>query len=338
MKSLFPPLACIGLLLAFLPPRSRAEPAGIPHYQPEQVLAGDMRTVAESSADPLMLDWVAGFRKFHPGFTIIDKGNSPLACVPAVACGGNDLGFPARELWAFEVELFRSVRGYSPFVIQVGLGSQKTTGLTPTLGVYVNAGNPIERISLDQLDAVYSSERRRGGARDIRTWGDLGVTGEWATREIHAYSHRLPNGIDYFVQKVVTQGAGFKKTTTELPMRRGNLGPDDLMAQAIARDADGLGLGCFGNVIAGMKTIAVGVTDAGPYYSGTMEEIQSLRYPLCRPIYMVVDRPPGQPLDPRLREFLRFVLSAEGQEIVAATHTWIALPATVAAGELAKLN
>lgn len=329
-------LTLVGLTLAAA--RLPATPAELPHYQPGQHLTGDMRTVAESSADPLMLGWVEGFKKYHPDFTIIDKANSPLACVPGVVCGGNDLGFPAREIWAFEEDLFKKIRGYGSFVIQVGLGAQKTTGLTPTLAVYVNASNPIERITLDQLDAIYSAERRRGLGQDIKTWGDLGVKGEWATHPIKAYSHRLPNGIDYFVQKVVTKGADFKKTTTELPMRRANFGPDDLMAQAVAADANGIGLGCFGNLIPGMKAIAVAETERGPYYTGTFAEVQGMKYPLYRPIYMVIDRAPGQPIDPRLKEFLRFVLSAEGQAIVTASNGWIALPAAVAAAERAKLD
>jgi len=330
-----PVAIALGLGLAVF--SSKAAEMARPDYQPERKLSGDMRIVSESSADPLMLAWVEGFKKYHPALTVIDRGTSPLACVPGVASGGYDVGFPARELWSFEEDLYRKARGYDAFIVKVALGAQKATGLTPTLGVYVNASNPVQRITLAQLDAIYSSARRRGLPGEVKTWGDLGATGHWANQPIRAYSHRLPNGIDYFVQKTVTRGASFKKETVELPMRQGTLGPDDVMAQAIAKDPDGIGLGCFGNVIPGMKTIAVAETDKGPFFAGTEAEVRSLQYPLYRSIYLVVDRAPNRPLDPKIAEFLRFILSAQGQQVVEATHTWLPLPAAVAAKQAERI-
>ena len=312
--------------------------AAYTEYTPGQKLTGDLRIVAESSAEPLLTLWVAGFKTQQPGLNIIAKGTSPLAAVPTVMSGAYDLGFPARELWPYEEELFRKIRGYEPFVVLVGLGAHRTPGLTPALGVFVHASNPITRITLDQLDAIYSSERRRGLGKDIATWGDLGATGEWAARPIHAYTHRLPNGIDYFIQKIVTKGADFKKSVIELPMRRGNLGPDEIIAEAVAKDPASIGFGCFGNVISGMKTIAVAETASGPYGTGTLEEVKTLRYPLARPIYIVIDRAPGQAIAPKLEEFLRYVLSAPGQNAFAASGGWLPLPADLARAELARLK
>lgn len=308
------------------------------HYQPRTVLSGDMRITCETSAEPLMKIWLERFAKLQPGLEIIAKGTSPLASVPMVASGAYDLGFPARELWAYEVENFRKIRGYDPTVVMVGLGAHRTAGLTPALGVYVNASNPIERITLDQLDAIYSSERRRGGAKEIRTWGDLGLTGEWAARPVEAYMHRLPNGIDYFIQATVNQGADFRKSVIQLPMRRGKAGPDQLVAEVTAQHPGAVGFGCLGSTIPGMKTIVVAVDAAHPYYAGTLEEVQRMDYPLARPIYMVVDREPGTPLPPKIAEFLRFVLSKEGQEAVTASEGWLPLPAAMAAAEREKLK
>ena len=309
-----------------------------PEYAPGPKLTDDLRIVAESSAEPLLTLWVEGFKTQQPGLNLIAKGTSPLAAVPTVMSGAYDLGFPARELWPYEEELFRKIRGYEPFVVLVGLGAHATPGLTPALGVFVHASNPLTRITLAQLDAIYSTERRRGLGKDIATWGDLGATGEWATRPIHAYTHRLPNGIDYFIQKIVTKGADFKKSVIDLAMRRGNLGPDEIIAEAVAKDPAAIGFGCFGNVIPGMKTIAVAETTGGPYCTGTLEEVKTLRYPLARPIYMVIDRPPGQAIAPKLEEFLRYVLSAPGQNAFAASGGWLPLPAELAKVELARLK
>ncbi len=307
-------------------------------YQPHITLTGDMRITCETSAEPLMKIWVERFAKVQPGLEIIAKGTSPLASVPMVASGAYDLGFPARELWAYEVEDFRRIRGYAPTVIMVGLGAHRTAGLTPALGVYVNASNPIDGITLQQLDAIYSAERRRGGPKEIKTWGDLGLTGEWADRPVEAYTHRLPNGIDYFIQLVVTKGADFGKPVVQLPMRRGKLGPDEVIAHAVAQNPSAIGFGCLGTALPGMKTIALAETAKGPYYSGTLDEVKTMAYPLSRPIYMVIDREPGKPVEPKQAEFLAFVLSQEGQEAISAADGWLPLPAAVAATELKKLH
>jgi phosphate transport system substrate-binding protein len=312
-----------------------AEPAS---YQPHAKLSGDMRITCETSAEPLMKIWVERFAQVQPGLEIIAKGTSPLASVPMVASGAYDLGFPARELWAYEVENFRHIRGYDPTVVLVGLGAHRTAGLTPALGVYVNADNPIERITLAQLDAIYSDARRRGGEKPIVTWGDLGLTEEWAARPIAAQVHRLPNGVDYFVQLVVTKGADFRKSVTQLPMRRGKLGPDEVIAETVAKNPAAIGFGCLGTSVPGMKTIALAENSAGPYYSGTLDEVKSMAYPLSRPIYMVIDREPGKPVDPKQAEFLAFVLSREGQEAIGAADGWLPLPPGRAAAELKKLQ
>lgn len=316
--------------------QSRA--ADLPAYQPHVKLAGDMRITCETSAEPLMKIWVERFAQFQPGLEIIAKGTSPLASVPMVASGAYDLGFPARELWAYEVENFRRIRGYEPTVIMVGLGAHRTAGLTPALGVYVNANNPIERITLAQLDAIYSDERRRGSPKPVTTWGDLGLTGEWAARPVAAHIHRLPNGVDYFVQLIVTKGADFRPSVIQLPMRLGKLGPDEVIADAVARNPAAIGFGCLGTAVPGMKTIALAENAHGPYYRGTLEEVKSMAYPLARPIYMVIDRAPGQPVDPKQAEFLAYVLSQEGQDAITAADGWLPLPAAAAAAERAKLK
>lgn len=309
-----------------------------PAYAPDKKLAGDLRFVGESSAEPLFTLWVDGFKAPQPGVKVFVKSTSPLAALPTVASGAYDIGFPARELWPYEEELFQKARGYAPTVVLVGVGAHRTAGLTPALGVFVHASNPLARITLDQLDSIYSDARRRGGKAAFVTWGDLGATGEWAARPIRAYTHRLPNGIDYFIQKTVMRGADFKRTVIELPMRRGDLGPDEVIAEAVARDPAAIGFAGFGAVTAAVKTLALAETARGPFFAGMLEEVATLRYPFSRPIYIVIDRPPGQPVAPKIAEFLRYVLSAPGQNVFAASGGWLPLPPELAHAELAKLR
>ena len=317
---------------------AQAAVAELPPYAPRTKLTGELRVTFETSAEPLVNLWVERFSKYHPGLEVIAKGTSPLASEPMVASGAYDIGFPARELWPSEEENFRRIRGYDPWVLRVGLGAYRTAGLTPALGVFVNAKNPLDRITLDQLDAIYSSERRRGYPKDIKTWGDLGATGEWSNRPIEPYTHRLPNGIDYFIQRVVTNGADFKKSVAQLPMRRGKLGPDELVAQVAAQNPAAIGFGCLGNAIPGMKILALAQTSAGPYLTGTLEEVKSMRYALARPLYIVIDREPGSALPPKVAEFLAFVLSREGQDAFADSNGWLPLPAGVALAERARVK
>ena len=145
--------ACF-FVLAVLGRAADTAPATSAHYVPGTSLTGDFRITCESSAEPLMKIWVERFSKFHPGFEVIAKGTSPIASVPMVMSGAYELGFPARELWPYEEAIFRQIRGYDATVVLVGLGAHRTAGLTPALGVYVNASNPIEKITLDQLDAI----------------------------------------------------------------------------------------------------------------------------------------------------------------------------------------
>ena len=339
IRSAAPALAAVFLTCCVAVGAMRATPgAELPRYVPRALLAGDFRITCESSAEPLMKLWVERFAKFHPGFEIIAKGTSPIASVPMVMSGAYELGFPARELWPSEEESFRHIRGYDATVIMVGLGAHRTAGLTPALGVYVNAANPIDRITLGQLNAIYSAARRRGASRPCTTWGDLGLTGAWSNRPIHAYIHRLPNGVDYFIQRQVCQGADFSKAVIQLPMRRGKLGPDDVIADVAVHDPAAIGFGCLGSGIPGMKMVALAEKSSGPFYAGTLEEVKRLEYPLARPIYMVVDREPGQPLPPKIEEFLTFVLSQEGQEAIAASDGWLPLPEGLAAVERRKLK
>ncbi|MDD3181157.1 MAG: substrate-binding domain-containing protein [Opitutaceae bacterium] len=324
--------------LSATPLKAQSPSSPLPHYQSEQALSGHLRFVAESSTEKLTNLWVDRFKKLHPKLNLIAKLTSPLAAIPMVTSGACDLGFPAREAWPYEAGMFRQVRGYDISVIRVGLGALKTTGFSPTLGIYVNANNPIERLTMAQLDAIYSSERRRGYPTDIKTWGDVGVTGEWARRPIKAYAHRLPSGVRYYLQEVVTRGAEFKRSVIELDMRAGTLGPDDMMARATAADPDAIGHGCFGNLIPGMKTIPIAESARGPYYAGTLEEVKTMKYPLTRPIYMFVDRPPGQPLSQNVREFLSFLLSQEGQQTIVDAGEWLPLPAQEVVKEREKLK
>lgn len=318
--------------------RKAAFVAGFPPYQPEHVVSGEMRIVAEKATEKLMKLWMQSFKRWHPNLELIVAMTSPLAAVPTVTSGANEIGFPAREAWPYESEVFRQARGYELFVLRVGLGSHKATGYTPALGVYVNERNPIERLTLAQLDAIYSSERRRRHPADIDTWGQLGLGGEWANRPIKPYGHRLPNGIRYFFHEVVNLGAGFKRSVVEMDMRRGRLGPDDLMARATAEEPGAIGYGCFGNLVPGMKTIAIAETDRDPYLRGTFEEVANFRYPLARSIYMTVDRPPGKSLSPKLKEFLSFVLSHEGQQAIVDEGNFLPLPAHLASPERERLK
>jgi phosphate transport system substrate-binding protein len=260
----------------------------------------------------------------------------------AIAAGDIDLIPSARELVPSETQRLTQKLGGPPLVVAVATGSYATKSGTHALAFYVNSANPLVRISIPQIREIYAP----GGK--ITKWGHLGLTGEWADRPIHVFSVPIsdPNGnplgiINYLQQRVFGGKTGWRRSIYQVDSNGPGLDQHMLnrIVREVARDRDAIGFSGFAFGAPGAKTLEVAETDDGPWYKGTHDEVANRTYPLTRTIYLGVNQPVGKPLRPAVREFLRFILSREGQEtFTEGTEKYLPLTADVAIAQRAKLN
>lgn len=309
----------------------------LPSYQPRSGLSGVLHSVGADTMDEIVFDWIRAFRRLHPQLGMTMEARASLTAAPALTSGLADVAPVARELLPSEMTAFEQRFGYKPLAIRVAGGSYATQGRTHALAIIVHKDNPLAQISLPQLDAIYSTTRKRGQPEPITTWGQLGLTGEWADRPITAYGLRRPNGIVNFFQARVMLGGEFRSNVNER-MGSGYVEAFDAVVQSVAEDPAGIAYARFDPGQQGVKALAVSVSPDGPFVSGTFENVRNQSYPLARTVHIYVNRAPGRPLDPRVREFLRFALSREGQRIVAADGDFLPLPPDLIREELAKLE
>jgi phosphate transport system substrate-binding protein len=316
-------------------------PAGLTAYKPVKGLSGQLRSVGADTMEAITKNWLDGFAKLYPDVKFTMEAKASGTAGPALVDQTADLGPVAREMLPNEVEPFVKKYGYKPFAIKVAGGSYRTPGKTHAIAFLVNAKNPIEKLTYAQLDAMFSVTRKRGHV-DIKTWGDVGLKGDWADKPIHLWGLIRPNGIANFVQERVLsvndkELGDYKSPITERTTV-GSLPALDAIAQGVAGDPYAIGYSGFSNVTPEIKAVALSIGDSGPFYKGTFEEVAAQKYPLSRVIYIYVNRAPGKPLDPKLKEFLKYVLSKEGQEVVEQEGVFLPLPLDFVKQELKKLE
>jgi phosphate transport system substrate-binding protein len=260
------------------------------------------------------------------------KGSETAA--PAITEGAADIGPIGREITPGEARDFEQKYGYPPSTVAVAGGSYRTRGKTPAVAIFVNKANPIARLSLDQLDAIFSKTLRRGYEKNLTAWGQLGLEGEWLNRPITPYGLKRPAGTANFFQGRILQGGEFNDWIMEYKAPAAF----EAIVGSVAQDPCGVGYADFAVVNPNAKAMPLAEKDGGPYYEGTFENVVSHRYPLSRFVYILLNRPPGKPIDPKVGELLRFILSREGQRVVQEEGIFLPLPAEIAKRESAKVE
>ena len=264
-----------------------------------------------------MSAWTAGFTALHPAtparVTLRAKFSADF--VEPLARGEIKVAPFARELFPAEHARFAALAGGAPSIVAVATGSRATKGGTHAIVIFVHEKNPLARISLSQLREIFS----RDGA--ITTWGQLGLTGEWAQRKITLHGMRTrretgnPPGIVNFLETRVLAGRGWRDDLQPHDDVTGGMQSLEQITRAVAADESALGYSGFAYAVPGVKALALGETDAGPFFAGTESEIARRQYPLARTIYLAVGPAPNAVA----REFLQYVLGPEGQGIIAAS-------------------
>ncbi len=279
--------------------------------------------------------WEQGFHKYHPEIHFDDTLKSSAQGMGALYTNVADLALLGREAWPSEVLGFQKMYRHEPLGIAVATGSFDTEGKTWPLIIFVNKSNPLSRMTLQQLDAIYGTTLKRGATEPIRRWGQLGLTGEWADRPIHVYGYdfSIP-GFTYAFQQMVFKGGDKWNDTlieffnTHDPNGKLTHTAGDLMLDALAKDPNGIAFTGMQFKNPGVKYLALAKTDSGPYVEPSPETTADRTYPLVRNIYIYLNREPGRHVDPKLKEFLTYVLSRQGQADVQKEGAF--LPLTLA--------
>lgn len=296
-RSLLLFVAIIGLLVAPAFAEMTQVDASLPSYSPVSGVSGSISSVGSDTLNNLMTYWAEGFKAKYPNVKIQIEGKGSSTAPPALIEGTAQFGPMSREMKSTEIDAFEKKYGYKPTAFKVAVDA---------LAVYVNKDNPVTGLTLAQLDGIFSSTFKRGG--NVTKWGQVGLSGEWANKPISLYGRNSASGTyGYFKDNVMNKG-DYKPTVKEQP-------GSSAVVQGVGGDLGAIGYSGIGYKTSGVKAISVGAA-SGKLAEPTYENALNGSYPLARFLYVYVNKKPNTPLDDLTEEFLRFVLSRQGQEIV----------------------
>lgn len=303
----------------------------LPAYTPRvPPLEGTLSLAGTGEMGPMVLRWMAIFNRAHPkvGFLFDSKG--PPTAPAGLAAGSAQIGFLGRRFKDPELAALLAKQGHPPRQFTISAGAYSDKEMTSTMAVFVHPDNPLRRLTLAQLDAIFSATRKRSHPHPITSWGQLGLTGEWAGKPIHIYRTQTDRGRLDFVKEVALLDGEWKQAVKELP-------EDDASVATVASDVYGMCIAGLGYGTSGVRSLALAANEAGPSFSASLENVASRRYPLSRLVFIFVNHTPGKPLEPLIKEFLRVALSRDGQQAALAVG-FLPLPAGMVRAELAKLE
>ena len=261
----------------------------------------------------LVLKWFEKFKTYHPDvkLSISPPYAGSLGAIELVK-ENLDFVFVSRELKPTDLTDFKAKFGYDPTSIPIMGGSYRHYGALDAMVFFVHKDNPIEKLSYEQIDAIYSSTLHRATKPALR-WGDLGLKGEWADKPLKVWGIQPWNGFEEFIRQRVLSKDGRRGEW------RADLNTEKVvfpMAQNVAVDRYAIGYSGVAYLDASVKVLPISVSPGGPFVAPTYENVALATYPLSRLVYFNVNKAPGKRLPPALDEFLRFVLSKEGQQVV----------------------
>ncbi|MCK6448555.1 MAG: PstS family phosphate ABC transporter substrate-binding protein [Planctomycetes bacterium] len=272
----------------------------IPEYKAIEGVSGGLKSIGSDTLNNLMTFWAEGFRGVYPNVKIEIEGKGSSTAPPALIEGTAHFGPMSRPMKSGEIDDFEKKYGYKPTGVPVAVDA---------LGVFVHKDNPLQSLTMQQVDAIFSKTRKGGFDKDIVKWGDLGLTGEWADKPISLYGRNSASGTyGYFKEHALAKG-DFKDTVKEQP-------GSSSVVQGVASDKYAIGYSGIGYVTADVRALAIAADAKSTPIAADAAHAYSGEYPLARMLYVYVNVKPGTPLEPLRREFLRFVLSRQGQELV----------------------
>lgn len=293
----------------------------IPSYAKTSGVSGSLNSIGSDTLNNLMTLWAEGFRKEYPNVKIQIEGKGSSTAPPALIEGTAQIGPMSRKMKPSEIDKFEAKFGYKPTAIRVAIDA---------LAVFVHKDNPIEQLTMAEVDAMFSKNRSCGSEASIDSWGQAGLTGTWANKPISLYGRNSASGTYGYFKKVALCKGDYRDEVKEQPGSAS-------VVQGITEDIAGIGYSGIGYRTSGVKTVDIAKKAGEPYYSTGVEDVLSGKYPLARYLYLYVNKAPGTPLDPLVSEFLRYVVARNGQEIVVKDG-YLPISSGVVTEELGKVR
>jgi phosphate transport system substrate-binding protein len=307
-------MVCAAALQAAVDPK-------LPEYKVVTGVSGNVNSIGSDTLNNLMTLWAEDFKKSYPNVNIQIQGAGSSTAPPALTEGTANFGPMSRMMKTEEIQAFEAKHGYKPTAVPVAID---------VLAVYVNKDNPIKGLSIPQVDAIFSATRKCGGAKDLNRWGEVGLTGAWENRDFTMYSRNAVSGTyGYFKDEALCKG-DFKANILEQPGSAS-------VVQGVSESINGIGYSGIGYITSGVKAVPLSKKDGQPFVTAEASHALDGSYPLSRVLYMYINKHPNRPLDSIQLEFIKLILSKQGQETVVRDG-YIPLPATMVTKALAELK
>lgn len=331
----------------------------LPPYRPGERTSGTIRMWGSNyiADSPLMEYWEEGFHKYQPDIQF-DTANlkSSFLGSAGLYTGLADISAEGRALNWFELMSYERVMNRDPIDVAMATGSYNVTGWTFAFAIFTNKINPISRLTIKQLDGIFGSQRSgawvkttwhpelaRGPEQNIRTWGQLGLTGEWENKPIHVYGYSPEYDMALGFAEMAMHSSD--KWNDDLREYANFVNPDGTIKVAAEEFMADLSKDPYGIAYTGInfqtpetKAIPIAKSEAGPFVELTIDTVHNRTYPLTREVYLYIDRQPGKPVDPKVKEFLRYVLSREGQEAVMRDGKYLPMTKEMLEEQLRKID
>ncbi len=270
------------------------------NYAKVSGVSGNINSIGSDTLNNLMTLWAEGFRKQYPNVKIQIEGKGSSTAPPALIEGTAQLGPMSRKMKGKEIDAFEAKFGYKPVAFPVAVDA---------LAVYVNKDNPIEGMTIEQVDAVFSKTRRQGAKENVSNWGQLGLNGRFSNMPISMYGRNSASGTYGFFKEAVLENGDYKDEVKEQPGSAS-------VVQGVTEDQAGIGYSGIGYRTSGVHALPLSMKSGQPFVEPTYENATGGSYPLSRYLFVYVNKAPNQPLSPIVREFLKYIYSREGQKVV----------------------
>ena len=283
-------------------------------------VSGNLSSIGSDTMNNLMTLWSEGFGKFYPNVKLQIEGKGSSTAPPALISGTAQFGPMSRPMKGTEIDAFEKKFGYKP----TGLRSS-----VDALAVFVNKDNPVKCLAMAQVDAILSKSRRYGYKDNIKTWGQLGLTGDWANRPLSLFGRNSASGTYGFFKEHALKNGDYKDEVKEQPGSAS-------VVQGVTVDRYAIGYSGIGYTTAGVRAVPLAAKEGGKCFEASPENAYAGTYPLSRFLYVYINRAPGKSLDPLTREFVKFMFTRQGQEAVIKDG-YFPVPNSIAKEELSKV-